>query len=53
MLTILAILIGIILTIVAVVIDICIIALIGPIGAVFFIPVIIGWILGANHAKKH
>jgi hypothetical protein len=53
MLTILALIIGIILTLIAVVLDICVIAIVGPIGAVLFIPIIIGWILGANHAKKH
>lgn len=49
MITIIAVLFGIIITIIALVLDLIIL---GPIGLVLVIPILVGWLLGAQHARK-
>lgn len=48
MITLLVIVIALVLTLIAVVLDI----FLGPIGLLLAIPIIIGWCLGAHHVKK-
>lgn len=48
MLTLIAIIIAVVITLIALVFDI----FLGPIGLLLAIPIIIGWCMGVSHAKK-